>query len=144
MATKTIRLKIPGRPIPQPRTRSARNGHHYTPGKTVGPYKAAIRQAAMAAGCKIATLPVRIVVWLTFKRPKSHFLKSGAVKPSAPDIPGQNLGDTDNIGKAVKDSLKGLAYVDDSRVFDDRVIKAWGDSDLTEVTIEEVPHGCPR
>lgn len=143
MATKTIHFKIPGRPIPQPRTRSARNGHHYTP-KNINPYKAAIRQAAMAAGCTFATQPVRIVVWLTFKRPKSHFLKSGAVKPSAPDIPGQNLGDTDNIGKAVKDALKGLAYVDDRRVFDDRVIKSWGDSDLTEVTIEEVPHVSPR
>lgn len=144
MPTTSIHLEIPGRPVPQPRTRSARNGHHYTPDNGVVAFKAAIRAAAKAAGCKLAAHPVRVWVTVTFRRPKSHLTKSGELRTSAPDIPGQNLGDTDNIGKAIKDALKGLAYVDDRRVFDDRVVKAWGDADLTEVTIEEVPHGRSR
>jgi Holliday junction resolvase RusA-like endonuclease len=92
--------------------------------------------------------PGGVVVGITavFRRPPSHMTARGELRMGVADHPGKNLGDVDNIAKGVMDALTdaGIVWADDSQVVELRVSKAWGDADLTEVTIEEVPYGRSR
>lgn len=129
------RFNVSGRPVPQPRTQSTASGRHYTPDNGVKDYKYHIRVIAKLEGCKPVRGPVAIEMTFTFSRPPSHFTKAGVLRKGAPDFPGHGCGDTDNLAKAVKDALIGIAYVDDTQVVDERSVKRWGDRDGTTVRL---------
>lgn len=126
---------IPGRPIAQPRTRSTRSGRHFTPDNGVKGYKAHAAMLARQSGCTPATGRVAMELHFHFRRPRSHFTTKGALRKGAPEFPGHGCGDTDNLTKAVKDALKGIAYADDTQVCEEHVFKAWADDDCTVVRI---------
>ena len=132
-----ITFVVPGKPVPQPRTSTARNGHRFTPDNGIKGYRAHVAMMARRAGCKPAPItdPVAITIRIFFARPKSHFTAKGQLKSSAPRFPSKRLGDSDNIGKGVKDCLISIAYDDDSQVVEDHYFKSWGPEDRTEITI---------
>ena len=79
--------------------------------------------------------PVKISIKAYFTRPMRHIGRRG-VKPSAPDKHVQKP-DWDNIAKFVCDCLTGIAWHDDSQVFEGSVEKIWTEeASRTEVIIE--------
>jgi Holliday junction resolvase RusA-like endonuclease len=133
MAPKHFRVS--GRPVAQPRTATATNGHRYTPDNGVKAFRNHIAVMARLAGCKPVDGRVTIEMVFTFARPKSHFTKYGVVKKGAPEFPGHKCGDTDNLAKAVKDALTGIAYHDDTQVCEEHSKKDWGALDETFVRL---------
>jgi Holliday junction resolvase RusA-like endonuclease len=130
-----ITFSVPGDPVPQPRPRvSTRGGfaRAYVP-KThaVHAYRAAIAEAARAAGAGVHGEPVNVVIDFVAQRPKSHLRKSG-VKPDAPKLPRFDL---DNAAKACLDALNGVAWEDDSQVARLVVEKSYGTEARTTVRI---------
>jgi Holliday junction resolvase RusA-like endonuclease len=130
-----ITFSVPGEPVPQPRPRvSTRGGfaRAYVPAKhPVHAYRAAIANAARAAGAGVHGEPVGVLIGLVWERPKSHLRKSG-VKPDAPQFP---RCDVDNAAKAVLDALNGVAWEDDSQVCSLTVAKHYGAEARTVVQI---------
>ena len=130
-----ITFVVHGEPVPQPRPRvSTRGGfaRAYVPAKhPVHKYRAAIADAARAAGAGVHGEPVSVVIDFVSQRPKSHMRKSG-VKPDAPALP---RFDIDNATKAVLDSLNGVAWEDDSQVARVVVEKSYGQEARTTVRI---------
>ena len=132
---KSIALLV-GEPVPQPRVRvSTRGGfaRAYVPSNH--PVHAFRQQIAMmCGGCWKTKNPVSVTITAVFKRPKSHYNKSG-VKASAPLLP---RADADNVAKAVMDAVtdSGAIWHDDSQVASLNVTKRYGDQGFTEIIIE--------
>jgi Holliday junction resolvase RusA-like endonuclease len=132
---KPKQFRVSGRPIAQPRTKSTRDGRHYTPDNGVKAFKNHIAVMARLAGVKPVEGRVKIEIVFSFARPKSHFTKYGVLKKGAPEFPGHKCGDTDNLAKAVKDALSGIAYLDDTQVCEEHSKKDWGVLDETFVRL---------
>ena len=130
-----ITFSVPGEPVPQPRPRVTTGGgfgRAYVPhAHPVHAYRASLAAAARDAGAEPHSEPVSVVIDLVFERPKSHMNKSG-VKPSAPRLPRVDL---DNVGKAILDSLNGVAWGDDSQVQRLVIEKTYGTEARTTVRI---------
>jgi Holliday junction resolvase RusA-like endonuclease len=130
-----IAFSVPGEPVPQPRPRVTTRGgfgRAYVPhAHPVHAYRASLAAAARDAGAEPHAEPVSVVIDLVFERPKSHMNKSG-VKPSAPRLPRVDL---DNVGKAILDSLNGVAWGDDSQVQRLVIEKTYGTEARTTVRI---------
>ena len=130
-----ITFSVPGEPVPQPRPRVTTRGgfgRAYVPhAHPVHAYRASLAAAARDAGAEPHDEPVSVVIDLVFERPKSHMNKSG-VKPSAPRLPRVDL---DNVGKAILDSLNGVAWGDDSQVQRLVIEKTYGTEARTTVRI---------
>jgi Holliday junction resolvase RusA-like endonuclease len=75
-------------------------------------WKATVRLAAIEAGVKPITGPVKVDLFFSFPRPKSLMRK----KDSADFIWHTKKPDRDNLDKAVLDALKGVAWTDDCQV----------------------------
>lgn len=130
-----ITFSVAGDPVPQPRPRvSTRGGfaRAYVPAThAVHAYRAAIADAARAAGAGVHGEPVEVVIDLVFARPKSHLRKNG-LKADAPRYP---RVDVDNAAKAALDSLNGVAWEDDSQVTRLVVEKTYGSEARTTIRI---------
>ena len=130
-----IAFSVPGEPVPQPRPRVTTRGgfgRAYVPhAHPVHAYRASLAAAARDAGAEPHAEPVSVVIDLVFERPKSHMNKSG-VKPSAPRLPRVDL---DNVGKAILDSLNGVAWGDDRQVQRLVIEKTYGTEARTTVRI---------
>jgi Holliday junction resolvase RusA-like endonuclease len=111
-----MRIFIPGDPVAQPRpTISTRGGfaRAYVDAKhPIHAYKQAVRLAYVNAGGEVLEGPVEVRITCWFWRPKSHS-KKRSVTPEPKTI----KPDSDNLGKAILDSLNGIAYHDDSQVY---------------------------
>ena len=75
-------------------------------------------------GPAVAGKAIRVHASLHFKRPKSHFKKSGALKPNAPKYI-LKRPDIDNCLKFILDSLQPVVMVDDKLVVEAKVVKYW-------------------
>jgi Holliday junction resolvase RusA-like endonuclease len=111
-----MKIFIPGDPVAQPRpTISTRGGfaRAYVDAKhPIHAYKQAVRLAYINAGGEVLEGPVEVKITCWFSRPKSHS-KKRSVAPEPKAI----KPDSDNLGKAILDSLNGIAYHDDSQVY---------------------------
>lgn len=102
-----MRLVVPGTPRAQPRPRVFGRGRVVSNSDASAEFKASIRVAFLR--CRDRTKlsgPVRMTIDAIFSR-KKH---TGDLAPYI------GRPDGDNIAKAVKDALNGLAYDDDSQV----------------------------
>jgi len=61
---------------------------------------------------------VSLTITFILARPKSHFRSNGKLKDTAPRLCLGRIGDLDKLVRAVFDALTGIAYDDDSQVFD--------------------------
>lgn len=129
-----IAFTVPGDPVPQPRPRVSTAGgfaRAYVPkDHAIHAYRQAVAVAARAAGLKVATHPLSVVVDAVFSRPKSHLTKSG-IRTGAPVLP---RPDVDNLGKAVLDGLQDVIG-DDTIVSRLVVEKSYGTEGRTTVRI---------
>jgi len=69
--------------------------------------------------------PVRIALYFSLPRPKSHYNTKGIVKSSAPDYPCGHRRDWDKFSRSVGDSLTGIVYEDDGQVVEAFVTKRY-------------------
>lgn len=127
---------VPGKPQGKARARATVvNGRArmYTPETTVA-FEAAVRAAGAPHFTGPISGPVRMRIVAFFEMPKSWSKRKraemhGAFHTQKPD--------SDNVTKAVKDGLTGLAYHDDCQVADERTVKRWSHYGETFVQIGE-------
>lgn len=132
----TIEFVVEGRPVPW--ARAGQEGRKkFTPHKQEAHMHAVAWQARIAMkGRKVMTRAIHLRAQFVYAWPKSwgpaQRGKSGAqFKTSVPDA--------DNLLKIIKDSLKGIVWIDDAQVYWDEAIKIWGTHDHTRIWIEEWP-----
>lgn len=126
-----ILIVVPGHPVGKGRARSARlpNGRtiHYTPEKT-RTWEGIARSLAMDAVNGRAPLdcPVRLSLIITHAVPdswpnwKRELALAGRIEPTVKP-------DADNVEKAVKDALNGVAWKDDCQVVSGTKEKLYGE-----------------
>ena len=98
------------------RNRFTGKSHMIDQSKNSYKYMASIKDAAFAAmdGKAPESGPV-LLYWLAeFKRPKSHYRKSG-LAPSAPEYYTQTP-DCSKIVRGIEDAMTGVCYVDDKQI----------------------------
>lgn len=134
-----ISLTIPGPPVGKQRARVTRQGHAYTPAKTVN-YETLIRElfAVQYPNHVPWTGPLLMHVTAFFAIPKSTPKKRlGEMEAETVWYP--HRIDGDNLWKIIADALNGLAYVDDGQLVDGRVLKYYSPRPRVEIEIEELP-----
>lgn len=125
-----IEFMIPGEPKGKGRPRFARMGRFvktYSPEDTVNFeswVKLCFIQAAAKQGWEIigAGVPIKMKIECHFSYPKSMSAKKRSQNMYVTKKP-----DWDNIGKAICDTLNGVAYHDDSQVVSAEVLKLFTD-----------------
>lgn len=117
-------FRIPGDIVPWARART-KNGVHFTAPKVRG-YQTVIRDYAYEAMEKRPPFdgPCRIRIDALYPWPASWSKRKrereGVYKKSKPDA--------DNIWKALADGLNGIAFTDDARIADARVVKLYSET----------------
>lgn len=132
-------ITVPGVPVAQPRQRMANIGgflKNYTPTRDpVNAWKASIRLAWHAATSEPpATGPIHLRIAFAMPRPQ----RLGAKKYSGRRVPHDRRPDADNLVKATKDALTGLAWRDDSQVFELYCLKQYAAADEQPHAVIEV------
>lgn len=144
---KLLRLWIPGTPQGKGRARSfIRNGKiaHITPEKT-RTYEGNIKTLAIETMGELppSSKPIRIDLVIVMRPSdswpewKKELAYSGRLSPTAKP-------DSDNVEKAVKDALNGIAWLDDAQVVQDTKQKIFGERPgvrVEVVELEAVPSG---
>lgn len=125
-----------GDPVGEPRPRAAKSGHVYVPA-VANEWKHAVRAAAVARSARSGAAralvggPVTVSLLFVFARPKSHYRKSGGLKPAAP-LWHTQTPDLDNLEKSTLDALgewadlPALVWLNDSQVVACHARKVWG------------------
>lgn len=140
---ETIKLRIDGEPIPQPRPRAVKVGGFAKvvsalKGDKVIAFKEQVKICAeLAYSGEPLEGPVQIVVTFVMPRPKALVWKT---KPM-PRLWCDKLPDFDNLVKALIDPLKGICWKDDGQVAVARIIKvvaAGGEPTHTIIEISEL------
>jgi len=134
-----VRFTVPGTPVAKARPRVDTRGARprtYTPDNTAS-FENRVRLFATEAGARLLEGPVGIVILAGFPMPKGDQRKRTPQpmrwRPRKPDL--------DNVVKAVKDALNGIAYSDDGQVVEIRARKvdmAQGEPARTIVTVREL------
>ena len=130
-----IQFTIPGPPVGKARARVTRQGHAYTPAKTVN-YEALVKQTFAAKYPDFVPMagPVRMGLWIMLMPSKetARKIKKGikvypTIKP-----------DVDNVLKIIADALSGLAFVDDKQIVESDLSKHYAERPMVEVVIKEL------
>lgn len=93
--------------------------------KRVKPWRAAVADAARAAGVQQQQGDVLVVARVRFVRPQSHYRADGTIRSSAPARPG--YADCDKLARAIGDALAGIAYANDRQVAAMSIERVWAD-----------------
>lgn len=133
-----ICFTVYGQPVAKARARAfLRNGHisHYTPDKTVC-YENLVALAASEAMQKIPPLqsPIKLTLSAFLAIPKSWRAKK-QVAAATGQLPHITRPDLDNIVKAVKDGLNGVAWQDDAQVVVCNAKKHYGVQPRVDIVI---------
>lgn len=126
--TMTMQFSVPGAPKGKARPRVTRSGHAYTPHDTVL-YENLVKTSFTAEYPNQRPIDSEIaaVIYAYYPIPKSASRKRKQLMARG-DIKPITKPDTDNIAKAVLDSLNGIAYSDDSRITDLTVMKRYSET----------------
>ena len=133
-----VTFVVTGKPVPQPRQRIARTGHHFTPDNGIRAYRQSIVAVALASFDKPFSCPVRLRVRFIFQRPKSHFTKRGELTKAARAVRMPMTGDVSNYVKGLEDALNGIAFTDDRLIAVVEACKVFGTHPRTEVQVDEI------
>lgn len=82
--------------------------------------------------------PIRL--WLSFylPRPKGHYNSKGEIKLQHLPSFHTKKPDLDNMVKAIKDSLKGILWYDDSQVYFTEATKSYSDKASVHIIVEDL------
>lgn len=129
-----IEIVLAGKPMAKERVRVTRQGHAFTPQRTVN-YEARLAWAAQEAmgGRPPLEGPLRVVMDVLLPVPKSRSKKWKAAALSGAERPVKKP-DGDNFAKML-DSLNLIAWVDDSQIVDLRVRKFYSDAPAMRVRV---------
>jgi Holliday junction resolvase RusA-like endonuclease len=132
-----IEFEIPGEPVAKARPRVTSKGFAYTPAKTKN-YENWVKMCFMNKYKSFIPVEGRLKVKLLtyFEIPKSVSQKKKLAMMDDIISPTKKP-DTDNIAKAVLDSLNGIAYADDKQIVGLLVHKYYSDRPRVEVEIQE-------
>ena len=135
---KGVWLTIPGKPFGKQRHRSTRQGHTYTPTKTVN-YETQIKErfATCYPGFAPMDGPLLMNVSAYFPIAKSTSKKRAEMMRRDELFPTKKP-DFDNISKVVGDALNGLAYRDDCQVVTGHIEKRFRDTPRVEIEIYRI------
>lgn len=114
-----IMFSVPGEPTGKGRPRMTKQGHTYTPQKTVE-YENLVRQEYLRRYCDTkfeAGIPLDARIVAYYAIPKSASKKKRAMMLSGQIRP-MKKPDGDNVVKSILDALNGVAYHDDAQVVD--------------------------
>lgn len=132
-----LKFTVPGEPKAKARHRMTRQGFSYTPKETIE-YENWVKHCYISAhGQTMFEGPVKATIVAYFKIPKSYSksklkeIADGRLRPT-------KKPDTDNIAKAVLDSLNGIAYKDDSSIVALQVDKYFDDKPRVDVMLCEL------
>jgi Holliday junction resolvase RusA-like endonuclease len=129
MGKVLYQLFVNGVPKPQPRPRVTAGGQAYNP-HTADAWKEEIKFAFLSCRKPIITGPVNIGVTFFMPIPKG-------MKINGPNEPHVKKPDTDNLLKAVMDSLTSVGvWKDDSQVFEIFTGKYYGEKTGARIIIE--------
>lgn len=122
-----IEIVLAGKPMAKERVRVTRQGHAFTPQRTVN-YEARLAWAAQEAmgGRPPLEGPLRVVMDVLLPIPKSKSQKWKAAALAGAERPVKKP-DGDNFAKML-DSLNLIAWVDDSQIVDLHVRKFYSDA----------------
>ena len=129
---------VPGEVVPKQRPRFTRNGHAYTPKKTVD-YENKVKSYFITEypyGIPFTEGPLEIVLNVYFKIP-------GSISKKKQDdlllhhYPTKRP-DSDNLLKSVCDALNGVAYTDDCQIVMACVNKIWSREAKAEIVLRRV------
>lgn len=127
-----VDLIIQGNPVPKGRPRVTKSGYAYTPKRTKK-YEDLIKwNFKLAKGEKLKG-PLRAEFTFNFAMPKSWSKKK---KLEMLGQPHTQRPDVDNLVKVI-DALNGLAFDDDSQIYESHEIKLWANDGATRIYIEE-------
>lgn len=139
-----------GTPKAQPRQRfrhvETKDGRHinmaYEP-KDAAQYKDNLRAQIVSQAPRLVErdVPIRLVVECYLPRPQAHFNSKGLLKANAPKWCTKKP-DSDNIKKAVMDSMVGVVFERDENVTDARLVKYYaapGEQPRVIISVEEIP-----
>ena len=138
-----ITFTVPGEPVAKARARAVvRNGRvsHFTPEKTAR-YENLVRLAAQQAmagrspieGPVFLTVVATLGISVSWSLKKQRAAAVGEIRPTKkPDL--------DNILKAIKDGMNGVAWRDDAQVVQVVASKAYGQPGVCVTVQEADPH----
>lgn len=133
-----MKIIIPGTPIAKARARVTKNGHAYTPTKTIN-YENLVQYCYMdqAEGVKLAG-PLMMEIRFYFPIPKSYSKKQIELL-KVQDMAHMKKPDLDNCIKSISDALNHFAYDDDSQIIELSATKRYTlEEPRAEVEIWEV------
>ena len=118
--SSSFTFRVVGRPAPQGSKRHVGGNRFVEASKYLKPWRAAIAKAAkdLTPDDWHTNIGVSLTITFILARPKSHFRSNGKLKDTAPRLCLGRIGDLDKLVRAVFDALTGIAYDDDSQVFD--------------------------
>ena len=128
-------LEIKEKAIGKGRPRFTKWGGTYTPDRTRN-YEALIGlKFKEKYKCEPSEKPLKAIVVVTFEPPKSLSKKKREALlltkyTKKPDV--------DNVIKAILDGLNGIAYKDDSQIYDLKTRKEYGLEDTIYIELEEI------
>ena len=132
-----IKLIIPGEPCAKQRPRTTKQGHTYTPQKTVN-YETLVRELYILQNFRqqlegelVMTVRAYFTIPKSASKKKAADMVGGRIRPT-------KRPDWDNVGKIISDALNGLAYHDDSQIVTATVEKWYSAEPRVEVEIQEI------
>lgn len=133
---KKVEFEILGKPIGKGRPRLGKWGT-YTPKDTVN-YETLVKFnfTNLFPNFELMQGPIKAEIIAFFVIPKSYSKKKTAEIERKPIY--TKKPDCDNVAKIILDSLNGLAYQDDSQIYNLKVIKRYGNQEKVLVRLEEV------
>ena len=133
-----IMFSVPGEPTGKGRPRMTKQGHTYTPQKTVE-YENLVRQEYLRqCGVKFQdNTPLLVKMKAIYAIPKTAS-KDKRRKMEEVKLFPLKRPDIDNVCKCILDALNGIAYRDDAQVVDCRIVKIYGNTPRVEIEIAEL------
>lgn len=122
------KYRIPIDPVAKARPRVCKNGHAYTPAKTLE-----YERVIAIATCNLRmTGAVCLHMVFEMQMPKSWSQKKRNEMNGKPHL---QRPDTDNLVKAVMDGMKGC-WLDDSQVYEIHANKVWAESGAVTISVD--------
>lgn len=132
-----VEFIVPGAAVPKGRPRSTKNGHFYTPKKTVD-YETKIADLATESmtGCEAFVDAVSVDIEVSVAIPKSFNKDNRNLALNRVLFPIRGA-DIDNITKSVLDGMNGIVFVDDSQVVKIVAKKIYAEEPRVSVLVKE-------